>query len=230
MRTTSVPYPMSEQNSDDARILFCPFCRECYEGESRCPVHELPLVEFVDLPKMAHERRLPGYEEDVDPWDTRFGRGWLALGVVFVAVGFLMPFASATVDDQEVTWSALDLATGPSRAMWTIPFVGVLYVWLLIRRRNVLAMLGARLVALSLSVAPVLAAGYSMVHMWRGIENLHGGGLLEWGMGIPVMAAGSILLMFGAMRFGVMPSRGVPHGASPDERKSAPSIEIEDGD
>ncbi len=228
MRTKSVPYLMADSNSDDARILFCPFCRECYEGELKCPVHELPLVEFVDLPKMAHERKLPGFEEDLEPWDARFGRGWIALGVVFGLVGFFMPFASAVVDDQEAVWSGFDLAAGPARTMWTIPFVLALYAWLLVRRRNIRAMRGARLVAIVLSFAPALSAGYAMVHMWRGIDELNGGGLLEWGLGIPVMAVGSVLLLLGAMRFGVLPRAGLPHGSAPDE--PAASIGVEDPD
>ena len=29
--------------------LFCPFCEECFEGEARCPEHDIPLVPFEDL-------------------------------------------------------------------------------------------------------------------------------------------------------------------------------------
>jgi len=229
MRTTGVPFsPMADPSTDDARLLFCPFCRECYEGELRCPVHELALVDFSELPKQAHERQLPGWEETLDPWDVRFGRGWLALGAFFVLFGFFMPFASAVVDDESVAWSGLDLATGPARSMWTIPFVVALYVWLLLRRRSVVQMLGARLVAFLIAFAPGVSIVYSMVHMWRGIEALHGGGILEWGFGIPVMAVGSVLLMVGAVRFGVMPSDGLPHGAAPDKASEGAAIRMDD--
>ncbi|MCB9591932.1 MAG: hypothetical protein H6719_04295 [Sandaracinaceae bacterium] len=219
---------MAETESNDARLLFCPFCRECYEGESVCPVHELSLVDFADLPKQAHERDLPGWEDDVDPWDVRFGRGWLALGAFFVLFGFFAPFASATVEDQVVTWSGLDLASGPARNMWTVPFVVALFVWLLLRRRSIVKMRGARLVAFLLAFAPGFSTVYSMVHMWRGIEMLHGGALLEWGFGIPVMAVGMVLLLIGSVRFGAVPSDGLPHGAGPEE--AGPTIEVDESE
>ncbi len=214
-----------QNDPDDARLLFCPFCRECYEGEAVCPVHELALVDFAELPKQAHERDLPGWEDDVDPWDVRFGRGWIALGAVFVLVGFFMPFASATVDDETVAWSGLDLATGPARSMWTVPFVCALFVWLLLRRRSIVKMLGARLVAFVLAFAPAFSVVYSMIHMVRGIERLHGGGVLDWGIGVPVMAVGSILLMIGSVRFGAVPRDALPHGAGPE---AASRIEVDD--
>ncbi|MBX3272426.1 MAG: hypothetical protein KF729_19360 [Sandaracinaceae bacterium] len=216
---------MAKNDSNDARLLFCPFCRECYEGETVCPVHELRLVDFTALPKQAHERDLPGLEDDVDPWDVRFGRGWIALGALFVLVGFFMPFASATVEDQSVSWSGLDLANGPARTMWTVPFVAALYVWLLLRRRSVVKMAGARLVAFLLAFAPAASVVYSMVNMWRGIERLHGAGLLEWGLGIPVIAAGAALLAIGAVRFGLVPRGALPHGAGPEASPSAISVD-----
>ena len=201
---------------NDARLLFCPFCRECYEGETECPTHELPLVDFVDLPKQAHERQLPGWEEELLPWDARFGRGWLALGLCIVAIGWFLPFASATVDDQATTWSALDLALGPARSLWTVPFTVALFAMLLVRRRTPLQMLGARLVGLMLSIMPALTVGLAMLNMRRGIERTHGAGLLEWGIGVWVMAIGSALLFVGSARFGRMPAGGLPHGAEPE--------------
>ena len=150
MRNPSVSLSNMADDPNDARLLFCPFCRECYEGETTCPVHELDLVDFIDLPKQAHERQLPGWEEDLLPWDPRFGRAWLALGTLVVLVGWFLPFASATVDDQETTWSALELALGPARSLWTVPFTAALFAVLLLRRRTPLQMLGARLVGLLL--------------------------------------------------------------------------------
>ena len=87
------PMPPSaepEPIESDGRILFCPFCRECYEGERVCPVHELDLVEFQDLPRQAHETDLPAWDEPVLPWDIRFGRGALALGALLLLVAFFL--------------------------------------------------------------------------------------------------------------------------------------------
>ena len=34
-----------------APILFCPFCRESFEGEAVCPEHDLELVPIDRLPR-----------------------------------------------------------------------------------------------------------------------------------------------------------------------------------
>ena len=46
------PGDAPEGRGGEARpLLFCPFCRECFEGEAQCPEHELALVRFEDLPR-----------------------------------------------------------------------------------------------------------------------------------------------------------------------------------
>lgn len=226
-RTLSPDAMPSDPSPDDARLLFCPFCRECYEGETSCPEHELPLVDFSELPRQAHERRLAGWEEDLDPWDPRFGRGFLAAGAALTGLGFFLPFASGVFDDDPMAWTGLDLATGPARILWTVPFVVAVYVYLLVRRRTPLQMLGARLVAVLLAFMPPLSVGYSMWAMNNGLELLHGGGVLYWGAGPWAIFAGSALLLVGGVRFGVVPIDTYPHGAEPEDEE-LPSIDTSD--
>jgi hypothetical protein len=224
MGMTSVPAtdpPMADSDSDD-RLLFCPFCRECYEGERVCPVHELELVEFQDLPKQAHERALPGWDEPVPPWEPRFGRGWMALGAAACLLGFFLPLVLATTEQGTQAWSGFDVATSRGKNLWTVPFAGAMFVFFLIRRRTPVQMLGARLAGVVLSLMPAASLAYTLVNVQRFADRAGGAVVVEWGVGVWVIAASSVLLLAGSLRFGAMP-RGVelPHGAEPDPAPDA---------
>src|SRR4051812_41261443 len=85
--------------ADAAPILFCPFCRECFEGESRCPEHDLGLVPFDQLARTAEDLAadIPREDEDVSVFDGRFGRGIVALGTALFFVSFGMTFVDISV-------------------------------------------------------------------------------------------------------------------------------------
>lgn len=209
--------PMTDSPNDD-RLLFCPFCRECYEGERECPVHELELVEFQDLPKQAHERAVQGWEEPVAPWEPRFGRAWLAVGAALAFVGFFMPLVAATTEEGTVGWTGVSIATGPGKNLWTVPFAAALFVFFLVRRRTPLQMLGARLVAVVLAVMPAVSLAYSLYNVQRAADRTHGAMTVEWGNGVWVIAAATVFLLIGSLRFGVMPTGdALPHGAEPED-------------
>ncbi len=218
------PMPPSsepEPTESDGRILFCPFCRECYEGERVCPVHELDLVEFQDLPRQAHETDLPAWDEPVLPWDIRFGRGALALGALLLLVAFFLPMVTGSFDDEPFRWTGLDLATDRAKNLWTVPFVGALYFWMLLRRRTPVEMLGTRLVAVLLAVMPAFSTVYTWLNVQRGVEQAHGAIAAEIGVGAYVVAAATVLLLFGGFRFGVLPGmrdEREPHGSAPPDR------------
>lgn len=221
------PSMVHPTNVSDDRLLFCPFCRECYEGERVCPVHELELVEFQDLPRQAHERSLPGWDERVRAWDPRFGRAWIALGVLGCAVGFLLPLVQASAEQASQSWSGLELATSRGRNLWTIPFSGAMFVFFLLRRRTPRQMFGARLVAVILSVMPVVSLAYSLWNVQRFAADAAGAVAVGWGSGVWVLAASSVLLLVGSIRFGGMPTSGeLPHGSEPDRPDTG--IEIAD--
>ncbi|HVZ36050.1 MAG TPA: hypothetical protein VG963_26665, partial [Polyangiaceae bacterium] len=65
------------------QVLFCPFCRECFEDSSTCPEHELRLVPFDQLTPDPEAREDEGdaapptnaEEAHLAPFDPRFGRG-----------------------------------------------------------------------------------------------------------------------------------------------------------
>lgn len=208
----------SEDSRADSRLLFCPFCRECYEGETHCPEHELALVELADLPRQAHERAV-AWDERVAPWEIRFGRIELVLGVIAVLVGFFaLPLVVGSFDDRPVAWSALSMASSRAPNLWTVPFVAVLFIVFLYRRRTPLEMRGARLAGVVLALMPAISLGYSLWNVQRGVARMHGAIALDWGAGVWVIGAASVLLLIGSLRFGSMPTdASLPHGAEPDE-------------
>lgn len=224
---TATDPPMAETSQDDDRLLFCPFCRECYEGERECPVHELELVEFQDLPKQAHERELPGWQEPVAPWEPRFGRAWMALGAAALLVGFFLPVVAATTEAGTQSWTGFQVATGPGKNLWTVPFAAALFLFFLYRRRTPLQMLGARLVGIVLAVMPVVSLAYSLVNVERAAERAAGAMTVDWGVGVWVIGAGTLLSLIGSIRFGAMPggTHGLPHGAEPDPEETDRGID-----
>lgn len=213
-----------EHRESEGRLLFCPFCRECFEGATVCPEHDLALVPFTDLPRQAHEREVR-WDEPVAPWEVRFGRLEIALGIVLAFVGFFaVPLVTGTFDDRPIVWTALEAGTSRAPNLWTVPFVAALFAVFLHRRRTPQHMRGARLAGIMLSVAPVASLAYSLRNIERGTEDLHGALVLEWGPAVWVVVASSALLLVGSLRFGgrVAPP-APPHGSEPAD--AAPRID-----
>lgn len=216
-----------EPESDGDRLLFCPFCRECYEGKRQCPEHELDLVEFQALPRQGHEDEVR-WDEALAPWDLRFGRLEMILGVIAALVGFFaLPLVTGSFDDRPIAWTALEVASRPAPNLWTVPFVAGFFVVFLYRRRTPQQMRSARIAGVALSLMPLVSLAYSLWNIQRGVEARHGGIALEWGSGVWVMAAASLLLLVGSLRFGrLRTSERLPHGAAPEP---SPEAAIETG-
>ncbi len=220
---STVPDRMSEEPSS-ARLLFCPFCRECYEDRTTCPEHELDLVEFQALPRQAHEREL-GWEDEVLPWDLRFGRLELMAGIASALAGFFaLPLVVGSFDDQPIAWTAMETAMQRAPNLWSVPFVAVLFVVFLHRRRTPLAMRGARLAGIALGLMSAISLGYSLWQVQRGVIATHGALAAEPGAGAWVIGAASVLFVVGAARFGAMrTSSALPHGAAGELSEEEPA-------
>lgn len=203
----------------DAPLLFCPFCRECFEGEKECPEHELALVPFEKLPRDPEEaaRELPAHDEPVSILEPRFGRGLVMAGVVTSLVGFALPVLSIATATQTRVFSGFEAAASRAPNLWTVPFVAAMFVWVLARRRTPLQMLGARLAGIVFAIAPLLSLAYTALKVRAGAaqlaERTHQA--MEVGVehGAVVIALGALLLLVGSARLGVLPgAKGGPAG------------------
>ena len=199
--------------ADDPRILFCPFCRECFEGEARCPEHDLALVPFEKLPRTAEDAAadLPRDDEELSAFDGRFGRAIVAAGALTILASFAMTFVDITVQGSATGFSGFEAASGRAPNLWTVPFVGVVLVAILARRRSLAKMRGARLSVMLLGLAPLFAIGYSYLHVLEGAAaatTSAGAQAMQVspGLGVFVAAFGSAVVALGARRLGLLPA------------------------
>lgn len=222
----AAPLSMPKPPDTDSRpLLFCPFCRECFEGETLCPEHELALVPFDQLPRDpdVDAGDLPAHDQPVSLLDPRFGRGFVMAGVVVSAVGFLMPVLSLDGGAQSRVWSGFEAATTRAPNLWTVPFVAAMFVWVLARRRTPIAMMGARLAGMVFAIAPLLSLAYTVLKVRQGAAQIAERTYrsMEVGVeyGVWVIAAGAVLMLIGSVRLGVLPvPKGAPSSPDPDAR------------
>ena len=136
---------------DEGSILFCPFCRECFEGEARCPDHDLALVPFARLPEA---RRELADDEPLLPLDPRFGRGFVFLGAALMLAGFLGPLARTYYGDQEAWDTGYRLAATRAMNLWMVPMVAAALVAILHRRATLAQLRSVRLASPTRPVSP----------------------------------------------------------------------------
>lgn len=198
--------------ADPAPPLFCPFCEECFEGESRCPEHDIPLVPFEDL-AAARGRDVPADDEKVGALEPRFGRLPLAISALTVLAGFFLPFVRTDFPDGTVSaGTGLETASSVALNLWIVPAVAATLLSILGRRRTPLQMRGARLAVLLLAVVAVSSVIYTVSRVYRGAARVHEayGQTVEVTLqpGLYLMGAGLLLLLAAAPFFGRAKERG----------------------
>lgn len=197
----------------DAAPLFCPFCGECFEGETRCPSHDLPLVPFETLQRMRGQP-VPDDEEPVAPYDPRFGRGWIWAGAALVVVGFFLPLVTSTQGARVTTATGLDAASRVALNLWLLPLVALSWTTTVARRRTPVQMRAARVAVAALCLGAAASLGYSLWRIYRGAERIaRTYGLtveIDLEIGVYVMAAGIALAFVGSLRLGALPKPSPP--------------------
>jgi len=205
-------------------LLFCPFCRECFEEKTHCPEHDLELVSFERLPKESG-RDTPRDDERLAPYDPRFGRGIVAAGVLITLAGAFMPLVSRTMRDIHTTYdlSAIDMAVmriAPN--LWTVPLACVVLIAILLRRRTLASLRGTRLVAPIIGLMPAGSVAFTWFQVERGVAAALAHRGIEMAVQLEVGAyaivIGSLVMAIGGVRLGVLRRGGtaLPHGARPD--------------
>ena len=187
---------MSEprETHKDAKILFCPFCRDGFEGLVECPEHELTLLPLDRLPKLA-EQPVPEITFFVDP---RFGRGGVFLGALLVIAGFFGPFVRAG----ELDASALEVAVDGAHNLWFTPGAALAVFWVLWARRGRRLMRDARVAVAGLA----LIGGLPLIYTSRRIALVAGAHApgLEWRWGFVVMVTGLVVAGLASTRLGAV--------------------------
>lgn len=181
-----------------AKLLFCPFCRDCFEDTDRCPDHDLVLVPFEELPVVAKEQ-----EDDapVPMLDPRRGRVELVVAALGLLAGFVAPLVSVSALGRTQSFTALAAAAERAPNLWSIPIAGALFASLVARRRTPIAMRGARLAALMVALTPIVSVVYSVRRMMTAASMEEGVTVdVQWGAYVVALAA--IVAIVGSIRFG----------------------------
>jgi hypothetical protein len=185
------------------QVLFCPFCRESFEGRGSCPDHEITLVSFDQLrpDESAHEpddeldqesSGVPVDDRPLSLLDPRHGRGLVALGALFDLLALVLrPLELSRAEPAR----AYQLAHAiPS--LWTLLLVALTVLFALSRRRTPRALRSLRvLVPLLALVSPA-----TLVWVFIRLGGSHGHPL---GGTVYAVAASSLLLVSGGLRLGV---------------------------
>ena len=182
----------SVETPEEREILFCPYCRDGFEGVAECPEHELTLVPIDRLPR-AGASSLDEVSFFADP---RLGRAPVLLGAVLVLVGTLAPFVRA----DGIEASALEVAIDGAHNLWLTPAAALCCLWVLSVRRSRAAMREARLAVLALAVAGAMPLVYTSrrIVLMAGVHATE----VEWLWGLGAMAAGLAVTALGSLRLG----------------------------
>ncbi len=206
-----------------SKLLFCPFCRECFEDLERCPDHDLPLVSFEALPVAPVEQ---DDEAPVNMLDPKRGRAELIVAALGLLGGFLLPLVSVTVTtaargERLQSFTALAAAAERAPNLWAIPIAGALFASFVARRRTPLQMRGARLASLIVALAPILSVVYSVRRMIAA-AGLEQGVAVSIEPGAYVIVASAIIAIVGSVRFGGTLREHSRAPSSPDTGEAPP--------
>ncbi len=165
--------------SYEPEVLFCPFCRESFEGLTHCPEHELALVPFDRLPPDPALYEPIDEHAPVAPFSLRHGRGVVAAGSGLMLVGFFAPLVRTALDASSyrggagpAVASAFDLAITQATNLWMIPSVALGLLALLGRRRTLVHMRQARLALMAIALIGGASLIYSFAQIARATREI----------------------------------------------------------
>lgn len=197
----------------DATPLFCPFCGECFEGESQCPEHDIPLVPFQELDRLRG-RPNPGDDEEVAFYDLRFGRGLVFAGAALMVTGFFSPVLASHYGSDIRVATGFDAASTVAMNLWVLPLVAFTIVSIVTRRRTPAAMRGVRLAIPMLAMLGGVSLGYTIWRVSEGAERImraYGQEVeVELRFGIWIAVLGVLIALVGGLRLGTMPKPKPP--------------------
>jgi hypothetical protein len=187
-------------------LLACPFCREMFErGESpTCPVCGVSLVAFEKLPISEEALSEDGIVRQPE-WEplpfTYLGRSRGALVLLAVAglVAFFAPWVDITMPDV-VSYSGFEMARRLGWA-WGAGVAWFVLFPMVVTRRSIMKMRGARVAACFLAAVPGVTAALLLARSQQGTHGpvpLH----FTWGWGLYASLGLSLLALPFAFFFG----------------------------
>lgn len=174
--------------------LFCPFCREPFEGRASCPDHTLALVPFDQLALAesdaddTEEREIHPDERPIALLDPRWGRGVVALGALLAGAALaldLAPLGGRVFRAYQVA------AALPS--LWTLLLASFSALYVLFRRRTPRELRALRV------LVPLLG-GVVMLTLALALRRL--GTAVFTGSAAYAMVASAVALVWGGVRLG----------------------------
>jgi hypothetical protein len=186
------------------QVLFCPFCRESFEGQTHCPEHELLLVSFQRLssePTSAED--LLDEPEPLSPWDLRYGRGSVLLGALLNALALGVEFVRFPDGSAP---STLAMASSLP-ALWSLALVTFTVVFALRRGTSLRALRALRVVVPALGLVSPLVVGWELFRLRQGAvlwaQHVRSRDV-ELGYAPYLVACASLLIIYGGARLGVV--------------------------
>ena len=189
------------------QVLFCPFCCESFERETRCPEHELRLVSFDQLPINSAliddepepdeqaARALPSADRPLALFEPKHGRGLVALGALLNLAALGLPLVGG---DGAGSVASYRLARAiPS--VGTLALVGFTVLYALARRRTLRRLRGLRVLVPLLALLSPLSIGWASLRL--GVGNP--------GAAVYAVAVASLLLIGGGLRLGAVEARSL---------------------
>ena len=199
-------------------LLACPFCHELFAPRERtaCPVCGMQLVAFEKLPR-AHananeeEGPLEPEWEPHPPLYFRRGRGALALLGVLGLAAFALPWVHLTMPDV-ATYSGLDIAHRLGWA-WAAGAAWFVLIPIVLSRRSIVQMRGARVAAAFLSAIPGTTAALLLARPPHGGHGIPLRFTFEWGI-YATLAISAVALAFSFVFGGRIDDIRVKRGTS----------------
>jgi hypothetical protein len=196
----------------EPKILFCPFCRESFEGERTCPEHDIPLVPLAQLKPVSHELdeddERPAPPTDDTPlalFELGHGRGLVAAGALLNALALALEFVGGKEGGPGLRTYELAV-TAPS--LWTLLLVSFTLLFVLKRRRSARALRGMRVLVPALAFISPLTVSWVLWRLFRGAAVWAPGGRhigLDLGPAVYAVGIASLLVLAGGARLGAGP-------------------------
>jgi hypothetical protein len=184
-------------------VLFCPFCGESFEGATRCPDHDLPLVPWHALP--SSRPAAPQPDEPVARWSPQHGRGLLMASAALTLLAFALLPLGHVQGDPRYGGSMLSLAAHGAHRLWLLPAGALALLASTLRRRTLRELYAARLALVVLALVPPLSAGWAFEGSRQAVALLSeqsGGGLsLVPGSGLIATCLAALPALYAALRW-----------------------------